>query len=102
VGLQGGLLRSGGGRRLGSVELEVRRVCGSIGACGDAYHYDRDGNEDPVAKPTTCQYVLVLGLKLSVYPAYKSVGSRLIVWSAPRTAMTAVEGPWVDRSFTET
>jgi hypothetical protein len=64
VELQGGLLRSGGGRRLGSVELEVRRVCGSIGACGDAYHYNRDGNEDPVAKPATCQYVLVLGLEL--------------------------------------
>jgi hypothetical protein len=66
VGLQGGLLRSGGGRQLGSVELEVRRVCRSIEACADAYHYDRDGNEDPVAKPATCQYVLVLGLELEV------------------------------------
>lgn len=34
-------------------------MCGSIEVCGDAYHYDGDGNEDPVAKQATCQYVLV-------------------------------------------
>jgi hypothetical protein len=45
------------------MELEVRRLCGSIGACGDAYHYDGNGNEDPVAKPVTCQYVLGPGLE---------------------------------------